>query len=715
MELEAFTQAPMEQDRLKLLTDMTQQLRRERDSEPEPEVSHFTTRVPVTDFTAYPELTEALPSEELFSFDLTTERFIFERGEKVDSVIYGIQLTLAQATRSINYNTNRRIQDTPGINTEDYYEIVFASTMRALLSDIAATVNQAKIDNLHKSLKHPGKPIQLFEPGTKPMMDQEVFYALIAKKPAEKNEKAYSPFLRVSRLLPSLKPAPTVTRAAIQIFAEGGLIRDPKQPSSMRQTRYFQVRVAQTDRQPMVSEHSGAWIQNPLQNPKISELLQQFFLESQEYQMPPTHPRPPQTQPSLGEEKCPRNQWNGRSFQFRVLLFGLSLVPNGIHRDSTPVSEMNKSEGNPNICLYGRSVDPEKDQGSMRNEHVLNLLQDLGARIQVKFRKVLKNTIPVNHSSGNIDQHQRYIAQGTFNQDQGSPTRAQKATECWPNDIEMSPLLLWNLEPTTEENAYQCKGATEGAFCSEAQECGGKIDICLFRQHNHTLFHQKFRRHKLLRTIGDLKKDLVTLPENQNPSPSKYVPSLLTPAVAPSGMTDQTEWSISQNKFDALNTQYAASKTKRHEARMHWHLNVPGYTTLTAARHGYDIPGVSEISPRKNHNDACYTKLEARNLVSKSEGTVIILDDHNQSNECNTRFQKRKISTIGKQDLELYVLEDHRSSIETKRLGAYAFDFLISNKRRFRRRSKHNSTQQRFLNCRICMVFTDPNLRAADN
>ncbi|OMJ27642.1 hypothetical protein AYI69_g2909 [Smittium culicis] len=111
--------------------------------------------------------------------------------------------------------------------------------------------------------------------------------------------------------------------------------------------------------------------------------------------------------------------------------------PFGIHQDSRPGSGMEKSEGNSNICLYGKSVYPGRDQGSMRNEHVLNLLHNIGAWIQVQLREVLKKTTPVNHSSGNGDQRQRNITQGTFDQDQGSLMRGRIATQNCPNETEM--------------------------------------------------------------------------------------------------------------------------------------------------------------------------------------------------------------------------------------------------------------------------------------
>ncbi|OMJ12599.1 hypothetical protein AYI70_g9005 [Smittium culicis] len=80
MEQQAETQATIGQDQLKILTDMVQQLLRERERNAETEDPYVTTRIPVTDLTVYPELTEALPSieEDFFRTPLTEEEHKIE-------------------------------------------------------------------------------------------------------------------------------------------------------------------------------------------------------------------------------------------------------------------------------------------------------------------------------------------------------------------------------------------------------------------------------------------------------------------------------------------------------------------------------------------------------------------------------------------------------------------------------------------------------------
>ncbi|OMJ18248.1 hypothetical protein AYI70_g5460 [Smittium culicis] len=130
--------APASQDQVNSLTEMVQKLLREKEINQEPEDPYVTRRIPVTDLSSYPELIEALqPIEEGFYRSPVTED---ER--KIESALVpGL--------------------DNSGLDTSEDTEIMFASTIRALLSDLAATVAQVRLENLHKGPNLPGKPTQL--------------------------------------------------------------------------------------------------------------------------------------------------------------------------------------------------------------------------------------------------------------------------------------------------------------------------------------------------------------------------------------------------------------------------------------------------------------------------------------------------------------------------------------------------------------------------
>ncbi|OMJ15638.1 hypothetical protein AYI70_g7139 [Smittium culicis] len=174
----------------------------------------------IIDLTAYPELTEALSSieEGFLRSPLTEEKrkitihfcprtsstnystpplndLASSAVEKAGTIFYGIQVYLAQATRPSDYYIHRRIQDSIELDTSEDPEIMFAITMKALLSKVAATVTQSRFYNLYKGLKITGKLNQLVDPDKKPLKDQEALNALIAKKPAAKLQRV-RPFLK---------------------------------------------------------------------------------------------------------------------------------------------------------------------------------------------------------------------------------------------------------------------------------------------------------------------------------------------------------------------------------------------------------------------------------------------------------------------------------------------------------------------------------------
>ncbi|OMJ29139.1 hypothetical protein AYI69_g1365 [Smittium culicis] len=620
MEQEAVTQVTMEQVQLKLLTDLVQQFLRERNNAPELEDPHVTTMAPVTDLIV--------------------------------------------------------IQDTPGIDTEEDVEIMLASTVRALLSVIATTVTRATINFLHKGIELPGKPTQFVEYHTKLLMNQEVLGALIAKKHAKRRQRV-QPF-RKRQNNTILKDTYSRKTAMAQSTNAATAAEASSNKTSDLQSN-FRVR------------DCGRW--------RRSRYL---FTIPKKTGGSPTSPRPPQAQPPRGGTEfqdgytdfhLPYNPPKrlshvagsaGCIYAHSVPRLAIRAItePIGIHQDSPSGSGMGQSEGDSNICIPRRSVDPGRGQASMRNHHVLNLFQTLGAYILGIFREVLSNAIPVNRISrnGSIDvdcssfwethvspylgaQEQSALHMEVMdidcNSDESSnpePEVLEEPTGVMEREVILarntrardlyrlqqhtmgnrfgSPLLLKGLEHTTEEDAHQCKRATVGTLCSETQEGCGKIGVSLFRKHNHILVHQEVWRHNLLRTIGDLRTVLATLPENQNPPQSIIRPVTPNPADAPSRLTAQTEWSLSQKTLEALNTQYG-----RHNvdllASQQFRKLIQVQQLLLLPTQESDISGGSEITQRTNVNDTGYTDLEVNHLVSRSIGTVNISANHIQSNDCN--------------------------------------------------------------------------------
>ncbi|OMJ15247.1 hypothetical protein AYI70_g5129 [Smittium culicis] len=67
--------------------------------------------------------------------------------------------------------------------------------MRALFLNISSTVTQGRLENHHKGMELPGKPLQLFESESKPLINQDKLDALISSKKPEKRSRIRKSFL----------------------------------------------------------------------------------------------------------------------------------------------------------------------------------------------------------------------------------------------------------------------------------------------------------------------------------------------------------------------------------------------------------------------------------------------------------------------------------------------------------------------------------------
>ncbi|OLY82853.1 hypothetical protein AYI68_g3020 [Smittium mucronatum] len=71
--------------------------------------------------------------------------------------LHAIETTLAQATRPIDYYVYQNIQENPEIIVADDPDIAFPNNMQLLLSNIATTVTQIRLFNLHIGMELPGR------------------------------------------------------------------------------------------------------------------------------------------------------------------------------------------------------------------------------------------------------------------------------------------------------------------------------------------------------------------------------------------------------------------------------------------------------------------------------------------------------------------------------------------------------------------------------
>ncbi|OMJ25056.1 hypothetical protein AYI70_g1159 [Smittium culicis] len=116
--------------------------------------------------------------------------------------------------------------------------------------------------------------------------------------------------------------------------------------------------------------------------------------------------------------------------------------PVDLHEDPPLSSRVGQVERNSSLGISRRPADYGGIQIRVPNIHALNLLQDLGACIEVQIRKVVDYAVSVDHTPCNGDQNQRNFPQSSVHQDPGSPLQSQQISQRWPNDIEMSGELI---------------------------------------------------------------------------------------------------------------------------------------------------------------------------------------------------------------------------------------------------------------------------------
>ncbi|OLY85258.1 hypothetical protein AYI68_g557 [Smittium mucronatum] len=149
---------------------------REREPQLDEEGPFFAPIIPVTEITVYKELSEALPGPQDGPICVPKNQF-----DELNSAT--AELFSLNPGEEVGYHDAPDSDCACSSHTTDillYPDISFANTMRVMLSDIAKTVTQSRIENLHRGMELPGRAKQIFETETKPHIDQDTFDALLA-------------------------------------------------------------------------------------------------------------------------------------------------------------------------------------------------------------------------------------------------------------------------------------------------------------------------------------------------------------------------------------------------------------------------------------------------------------------------------------------------------------------------------------------------------
>ncbi|OMJ13160.1 hypothetical protein AYI69_g9109, partial [Smittium culicis] len=291
------------------------------------------------------------------------------------------------------------------------------------------------------------------------------------------------------------------------------------------------------------------------------------------------------------------------------------------------------------------------------------------------------------------------------------------------------PLLLGNMVPLRGVDAHQRQGAENSSVCTKTQEREGQISPCLLRQHDDSSIREEVWGHHITQTSGNIRGNLGTLPEDEHQAPG----NLRTFSFEPRRRPEQT---------DCTNRMVVIPRDIRNTERTSWSPRrgsvcfppeqeggsllqlVPGPQGCGSELTGAQLVGVeqpillptlelnstgsSETTQGENNYDPRNSFVEISHLVSGSEGIVDMPTDSTASNDGHPGPGKRKIPALDQQTLEINGLEDQRSFLQAQGLGTHAVDCILSNERRVKRRSRHNSIQQRFLDWRISYEITTP-------
>ncbi|PVU87853.1 hypothetical protein BB561_006145 [Smittium simulii] len=454
-------------NQIKELTDKVNQLLQERDPQEEPEDPYVTARIPVTDLAIYPELLEALPSIEeerksaIYSCPKTSSMnynppplkdSASSAVKKTDSALYGIQLALAQATRPIDFYVHRRIQDNPTLDRADDPEIMFASTMRALLSDVAASVTQLRLDNLHKGMDLPCKPQQLTPSEIKPLMDQETLDTLVAnKKPAPKRPRI-QPFCKRQQ---NSQPRDAISSNTVTAHITNAAVTSETRPGTQNQDRQSNFRGRGRGRgcteqkkvdqgsQPSFNGRSGistGQTCNRGNTTSAAGVLQSAFYNSKKDWRPPPSSRFEKAQSARGGaklqdgdfilclpddppkrlfyifgssgcahahsniqkvQKIPSVSMERPDFSIPSSSFWIVPQPTYLYQGTPPSSRMGQVNRDTDFSVPRRPTNYGRNQDTVYNQHTFSLFQAFGAWLQNQRGEIVNIPISIDYPLGN--------------------------------------------------------------------------------------------------------------------------------------------------------------------------------------------------------------------------------------------------------------------------------------------------------------------------
>ncbi|OMJ22772.1 hypothetical protein AYI70_g2657 [Smittium culicis] len=515
----------------------------------------------------------------------------------------------------------------------------------------------------------------------------------------------------------------------------------------------------QTDGQPMGSEHSVKGIQNPLHEPKITDVESPTVHDPEEDWRPPTCSRPPEAESSCGRAEL--QDGDADVDMQNDPSEGLSDVtkpPGRFHAHPVlqavpkPTVHDPEEDWRPPTC----SRPPEAESSCGRAE-----LQDGDADVDMQNDpEFVDHAISVDHPFGSGNQLQGNVPKGFIQQDPGSATRDQQTTERWPDDpeefgelhwessINVSRSTFWKVDatPTTRAQKPSSVNIEFMDIDSNFDETSNPEPVLLKESANimekslvlaRDAGNGDFYRSQRL-SLGNSSGPPLLL-WNMEPQGSKT--SYQDEGTVDSAVcTESQDFSrkISVGLLRKQNHTLLCQEIRGHNLTRITGINREDLVPLPQDQHSPtgDIldaelalsatrrrpicifpeqetrpllhTGSPEGPLRESHNDTSDSNVEIRNLVPRPDGAFDFTATASPSNNSGPRSEKRKVAALGKQALDLDGLEDQWRFLETQGLGTYAIVFIVSKKRRVCRRSRYSSIQQRFLDWGISNKIYTP-------
>ncbi|OMJ14228.1 hypothetical protein AYI69_g8682, partial [Smittium culicis] len=157
------------------------------------------------------EVIQACPRSSTMNYSPLNEN-ITSAAKNTDTTLYGIQIYLVQATRSLhNFVYSKCMEDSEA--AKEVEGVALVSAMRLILASIATNISQSQMENMYQAMNIPGKPKQLAVNAEKPFFGQELLNKAISTIKPVKKARLRKPFKIRQQYGPYRSPSSSTTTA----------------------------------------------------------------------------------------------------------------------------------------------------------------------------------------------------------------------------------------------------------------------------------------------------------------------------------------------------------------------------------------------------------------------------------------------------------------------------------------------------------------------